>query len=173
MPTPPHLLSVQLAILGPFRMSLSDHGPITPWQPCCCSVLAEVPFALVSLCVCLTEFKQSSYFLESFWFDLEKMSKAEETTAEQRLVQLQGSNQVTNFQPTNVLASYEFQLQAVNKDECFCFVSALLLHAWAYVLWVIFVWNRENRRGLDKQRKGKDSCAITRWEAGTNDRAAG
>lgn len=84
--------------------------------------------------LCLTEFKQSSYFLESFWIDLKKMSKAEETAAEQRLAQypqLQSSNKLL---ANKFLASYMFQLQAADKPGCFCYVSFSLLHAWTYVL---------------------------------------
>lgn len=169
---PPHLLSVELAILGPVRMSLSDHGPITPWQPCHCSVLAEVPFAL--LCLSVPHGVQAKFiFLGEFldWPKGNEQSRRDHGRAEaSSITRLQSSNKLLT---NKFLASHKFQLQAVNKCGCFCYVSFFAFACMGICFVSDFMWNRENRQGLDKERKGKDSCAITRWGAGTNDRAAG
>lgn len=158
----------------PVRSWPNNAMTATPLQ---CISGVSVGHAL-SLSPCLMEFKQSSYFLESStdWPEENEQSRREHGGAE--VSQLQGSNLVRNFEKKpKFLPPYKFQLQAVNKHGClrtFSFLFFFFFSACKGICFVSdFVWNAENRLGLDKQCNGKDSCAITRWGAGTNDRAAG
>lgn len=165
---PPHLLSMEFAILGLFRMSLSDRGPITPWKPRRCSVLAEVLSATPSLSL-PSRVQAKFIFLGEFldWPEENEQSRWEHGRAE--VSQLQGSNLVTNFWRARTWLhrgfSSSFTPMSINMGV---FVRMLfcLMQARPYVFWLNLCEIQRAGMGWTNSAKGRTAVQLHDGELG-------
>lgn len=159
---------MEFAILGLFRMSLSDRGPITPWKPRLCSVLAEILFATPSLS--LPRRVQAKFiFLGEFldWPEENEQSRWEHGRTE--VSQLQGSDLVTNFWRARTWLhgsfSPTFTPMSINM-VVFVRLLFCLKHARPYVFWMILCEIRSAGMGWTNSAKGRTAVQLHDGELG-------